>query len=120
MLLSANEKIITVLVRTLNLVDNRLLDHGKRVAHRVFERLSPLASYSDRELREILHNMKNHHLLDPTVLELAISNFEEITEKLQSSSLPVIKTYEEINKEIRRLSVRLSNEDYDYRTVEEK
>ena len=53
MLLSANERIITILERTLNLVDNRLLDHGKRVAHRVFKKLNPLASYSDRELRDI-------------------------------------------------------------------
>ena len=53
MLLSANEKIVTIIERTLNLVDNRLVDHGKRVAYRVFKKLQPLASYSSEELRAV-------------------------------------------------------------------
>ena len=53
MLLSSNEKIVTIIERTLNLVDNRLVDHGKRVAYRVFRKLYPLASYSQKELRDI-------------------------------------------------------------------
>ena len=53
MLLSASEKIVGIIERTLNLVDNRLVDHGKRVAYRVFKKLYPLASYSQKELRDI-------------------------------------------------------------------
>ena len=51
-MLSANEKIVTVMERTLNLVDRRLVDHGRRVAYRVFRQLRPLET-NDRTLRDI-------------------------------------------------------------------
>lgn len=69
---------------------------------------------------EILLNMKEHCLLDSTVLDLAISNFDEITEKLQSSALPVIESYEEINREIRMLGTKLTRGDFEYRTAVEQ
>ena len=53
MLLKANEKLVTILERTLNLVDYRLVDHGKRVAYLVYKKLYPLALYNNRELRDI-------------------------------------------------------------------
>ena len=52
-MLLANEKILTILERTLNLVAYQLVGHGKRVAYSVYKKLYPLARYSDRELRDI-------------------------------------------------------------------
>jgi len=46
-------KIITIIERTLNLVDSRLIDHGKRVAYRMFKELYPLNIYSNEQLRDI-------------------------------------------------------------------
>jgi len=48
-----NDKIIEILERTLNHVDSRLIDHGKRVAYLMFNVLAPKKKYSDKQLRDI-------------------------------------------------------------------
>ena len=69
------------------------------------------------EALEILQNMKTHQLLNPTVLDLAISNYDEITKNLYASSLPVIKAYEEINSEMEWLREKVSKGDFEYRAA---
>ena len=53
MYLSGNDKIITIIERTLNLVSPKLINHGKRVAYSLFKALYPLDIYDDEELRDI-------------------------------------------------------------------
>jgi len=48
-----NEKVISILEKTLNHVDSRLIDHGKRVAYLMFKVLSPQNIFSDKQLRDI-------------------------------------------------------------------
>ena len=88
----------------------------------VFSALCVSRSYQEAkpkdETVEILQNMKDQKLLDPTVLDLAITKYDELTEKLHTSSLPVIKAYEEINSEIRWLNDKIKKGDFEYRTAE--
>ena len=53
MQLISSEKLITIMERALNLIDPRLVDHGKRVAYRLFRALHPLGVYDDAGLRDI-------------------------------------------------------------------
>ena len=99
-----------------------ILDRIMAVAD-VFSALCVSRSYQQarpkEETIEILRNMKTHKLLDPTILDFAINNFDDITENLHASSLPVIKTYEEINSEINRIGTKVIKGDFEYRTAED-
>ena len=53
MKLLKNEKIINILEKSLNFVDARLMDHGKRVAYRVYRMLEPQNKYDEKMLRDI-------------------------------------------------------------------
>ena len=53
MQLIENEKVINILEKTLNHMDSRLVDHGKRVAYLMFRMLEPLHKYDDKHLRDI-------------------------------------------------------------------
>jgi len=53
MQLTDNAKVINIMERTLNLVSPRIIDHGKRVAYRLFKALHPLGVYDDDRLRDI-------------------------------------------------------------------
>jgi putative nucleotidyltransferase with HDIG domain len=53
MKLISNEKVIDIMQKTLNYVDMRLVDHGKRVAYLVFKVLEPRHDFDGRELRDI-------------------------------------------------------------------
>ena len=62
MLLLQNEKVIDIMEKTLNHVDSRLIDHGKRVAYLVFTILNKMNKFNDDQLRDIcilamLHDM---------------------------------------------------------------
>jgi len=48
-----NEKIIKIMEKTLNYVDKRLVDHGKRVAYLMFKILEKQRKYDDKMLRDI-------------------------------------------------------------------
>jgi len=48
-----NEKVIDIMEKTLNYVDSRLIDHGKRVAYLMFKLLEPLRKYDDKQLCDI-------------------------------------------------------------------
>jgi len=48
-----NEKVIDILERTLNCVDTRLIDHGKRVAYLVYNVLKTRHNYNDNQMRDI-------------------------------------------------------------------
>ena len=53
MQLIKNEKIIDIMENTLNHMDARLMDHGKRVAYLMFKILEPLNKYNDKQMRDI-------------------------------------------------------------------
>ena len=53
MQLLKNEKVIDIMEKTLNYVDSRLIDHGKRVAYLMFKLLEPLRKYDDKQLCDI-------------------------------------------------------------------
>ncbi|MDR2734904.1 MAG: HD domain-containing protein [Spirochaetota bacterium] len=53
MKLLKNEKVINIIENTLNCVDARLIDHGKRVAYRVYKMLEAQNTYDDIMLRDI-------------------------------------------------------------------
>ena len=48
-----NEKIIDILEKTLNHVDPRLIDHGKRVAYLMYRILKPQNRFDSKQLRDI-------------------------------------------------------------------
>jgi len=48
-----NEKLVCIMERTLNLIDPKLMYHGKRVAYRLFKALYPLRLYDEEKLRDI-------------------------------------------------------------------
>ena len=48
-----NGKIIDIFEKTLNHVDSRLIDHGKRVAYLMFKILEPQRKYDNRQLRDV-------------------------------------------------------------------
>jgi len=53
MQLLKNEKVIDIMEKTLNHVDSRLIDHGKRVAYLIFKMLQPGHKYTDKQLCDI-------------------------------------------------------------------
>ena len=53
MQLLKNEKVIDIMEKTLNHVDSRLIDHGKRVAYLIFKLLEPQHRFDDKQLRDI-------------------------------------------------------------------
>ena len=53
MQLLKNENVIDIMEKTLNHVDSRLIDHGKRVAYLIFKILEPQYKSNDRQLRDI-------------------------------------------------------------------
>ncbi|MDR0464365.1 MAG: hypothetical protein LBG94_04510, partial [Treponema sp.] len=53
MQLLKNEKIIDIMEKTLNHMDPRLVNHGKRVAYLVFKILEGQHKYDDKQLRDI-------------------------------------------------------------------
>ena len=72
-----NEKFICIMERALNLIDPKLISHGKRVAYRLFKSLYPLQIYDDEKLRDIcmlglLHDIGAYKTEDIN----AITNFE--------------------------------------------
>lgn len=48
-----NEKFVDIMERSMNLIDSRLIDHGKLVAYRLFKALYPLKRYDDKKLCDI-------------------------------------------------------------------
>lgn len=48
-----NYKVIEIMERALNLISPKLINHGKRVAYRLFKALHPLSIYDDDKLRDI-------------------------------------------------------------------
>jgi len=48
-----NEKVIDIMEKTLNFVDSRLMDHGKRVAYLIYKVLNPQNKFSGERLRDI-------------------------------------------------------------------
>jgi len=48
-----SDRLVCIMERTLNLIDLRLVNHGKRVAYSLFKALYPLQLYTDEELRDI-------------------------------------------------------------------
>ncbi|MCL1819506.1 MAG: HD domain-containing protein [Oscillospiraceae bacterium] len=54
MQLTKNEKMINIMENTLNHMDARLVDHGKRVAYLMYRVLNPLRKYERKRLRDIL------------------------------------------------------------------
>ena len=78
-----NEKFICIMERALNLVDPRLMDHGKRVAYQLFKALYPLQIYSDDQLRDIcvlalLHDIGAYRTED--IDEIAAFEAEDVWE----------------------------------------
>ena len=53
MKLLSNEKVIDIIEKTLNQIDGRLVNHGKRVAYLMFKVLAPQFRYNDKQLRDI-------------------------------------------------------------------
>jgi HD-GYP domain-containing protein (c-di-GMP phosphodiesterase class II) len=53
MRLTSNEKVIDIMQNTLNRVDTRLVNHGKRVAYLMFKILEPARVFGGTELRDI-------------------------------------------------------------------
>ena len=53
MQLIKNEKIIDIMEKTLNHIDPRLIDHGKRVAYLMFKILEGQHKYDNKQLRDI-------------------------------------------------------------------
>ena len=53
MKLLSNEKVIDIMSNTLNHVDNRLMDHGERVAYLMYKVLKPQEMFDEAELRDI-------------------------------------------------------------------
>jgi len=53
MKLITNEKVINIMEKTLNFVDSRLMDHGRRVAYLMYKVLNPLNKFSGEQLRDI-------------------------------------------------------------------
>jgi len=53
MQLIKNEKIIDIMEKTLNHMDPRLVDHGKRVAYMIFKILEKQRKYDNKQLRDI-------------------------------------------------------------------
>ena len=53
MQLLKNEKVIDIMEKTLNHIDSRLIDHGKRVAYLMFKILEPQHKYDNKQLRDI-------------------------------------------------------------------
>jgi len=53
MQLLKNEKVIDIMEKTLNQVDARLIDHGKRVAYLIFKMLEPHRTFTNQQLRDI-------------------------------------------------------------------
>jgi len=53
MQLLKNEKAINIMEKTLNYVDSRLIDHGKRVAYLLFTILEPQHKFDNKQLRDI-------------------------------------------------------------------
>ena len=53
MQLLKNEKVIDIMEKTLNHVDARLIDHGKRVAYLLFKIFKPQQTFDDERLRDI-------------------------------------------------------------------
>jgi len=53
MKLVRNEKVIDIMEKTLNHVDARLVDHGKRVAYLVYKVLEPQHKYDNEKMRDI-------------------------------------------------------------------
>ena len=53
MQLLKNEKVIDIMEKTLNHVDSRLIDHGKRVAYLIYKILEPQRTFNDKQLRDI-------------------------------------------------------------------
>ena len=53
MRLLKNEKVIDIIERTLNCIDARLIDHGKRVAYLIFKILHPQRRFDDKQLQNI-------------------------------------------------------------------
>jgi putative nucleotidyltransferase with HDIG domain len=53
MKLKRNENVIDILEKALNYVDERLMDHGKRVAYLMYKTLSRARLYEGKELRDI-------------------------------------------------------------------
>ena len=53
MQLKKNEKVIDIMEKTLNHMDPRLVNHGKRVAYIMFKILEPLRKYDNKQLRDI-------------------------------------------------------------------
>ena len=53
MKLVKNEKVINIMEKTLNYVDARLIDHGKRVAYLMYKVLEPQHKYDSRKIRDI-------------------------------------------------------------------
>ena len=140
MQLSSNEKIITILEHTLNLVDNRLVDHGKRVAYRVYKKLYPLARYSDARLRDIcvlalLHDIgayKTEDIHEIAVFDsgytwnhsiygyLFIKHFSPLRHLApvllfhHAKPHQMYALYEEISREVRFLGDMIKLGDFDY------
>ena len=48
-----NTQILSILERTLNYVDTRLIDHGKRVSYLMYKVLKDEKKYTDKQLRDI-------------------------------------------------------------------
>jgi putative nucleotidyltransferase with HDIG domain len=53
MKLVKNEKVINIMEKTLNHVDARLIDHGKRVAYLLYKVLEGRCKYDNRKMRDI-------------------------------------------------------------------
>ena len=53
MQLLTNEKVVNIMENTLNHVDARLIDHGKRVAYMMYKLLAPRYRFDERRLRDI-------------------------------------------------------------------
>jgi len=53
MQLLRNEKVINIMEKTLNHVDSRLIDHGKRVAYLIFKVLNGRQMFTEKELQNI-------------------------------------------------------------------
>lgn len=53
MKLVKNDRVIDIMQKTLNFVDSRLIDHGKRVAYLMYKMLKKQNRYDNRQLRDI-------------------------------------------------------------------
>lgn len=100
--------------RTLNYVDTRLIDHGKRVAYLMFKVLERQNRFDNAQLRDIcvlgmLHDVGAYKTeeIDKMVIFEAVDNYDGIVAALSRKSQPVRDIYKVMHEDFFRIKDRV-------------